>query len=101
MAAVLSSHASTDSLDSLVLHDSTSSPNRSTGQGASASNPDMEQELIAAAEALLTGQVAFQALLLYVRNTQPGKNLCLLRILLPCPALQSVLLELCNWQLVP
>lgn len=66
MAAVLSSHASTDSLDSLVLHDSTSSPNRSTGPGASASNPDMEQELIEAAEALLTGQVGFQALLLCV-----------------------------------
>lgn len=65
MAAVLSSHASTDSLDSLVLHDSTSSPNRSTGHAASASNPDMEQELIAAAEALLTGQVGSQALLLY------------------------------------
>ena len=58
MTVAISSHPSTDSLDSLVLHDSTGSPGNTAGQGSSAaSNPDMEQELIAAAEALLTGQV--------------------------------------------
>ncbi|DBA95327.1 hypothetical protein WJX82_010494 [Trebouxia sp. C0006] len=54
----ISSHPSTDSLDSLVLHDSTGSPGNTAGQGSyAASNPDMEQELIAAAETLLTGQL--------------------------------------------
>ncbi len=58
VTVAISSHPSTDSLDSLVLHDSTGSPGNTAGQGSSAaSNPDMEQELIAAAEALLTGQV--------------------------------------------
>ncbi len=57
MSAAISSQPSTDSLDSLVLLD-TGSPGNTAGQGSSAaSNPDMEQELIAAAEALLTGQV--------------------------------------------
>ncbi|KAA6426043.1 MAG: potassium transporter [Trebouxia sp. A1-2] len=54
----ISSHPSTDSLDSLVLHDPTGSPGNTAGQGSSAAiNPDMEQQLIAAAEALLTGQL--------------------------------------------
>ena len=58
MSAAISSHPSTDSLDSLVLRDPTGSPGNTAGQGSSAAgNPDMEQELIAAAEALLTGQV--------------------------------------------
>lgn len=54
MSAAISSHPSTDSLDSLVLHDS-GSPGNTAGKGSN--NPDMEQELIAAAEALLNGQV--------------------------------------------
>ena len=57
VTVAISSHPSTDSLDSLVLHD-TGSPGNTAGQGSSAAgNPDMEQELIAAAEDLLTGQV--------------------------------------------
>ncbi len=53
----MSSQPSTDSLDSLVLHDVTPSPTNEGLQGMSASNLDMEHELIAAAEALLSGQV--------------------------------------------
>ena len=57
MSAALSSHPSTDSLDSLVLHDTGIRGNTAEQGSSAASNPDMEQELIAAAEALLTGQV--------------------------------------------
>ena len=56
MLAAMSSQPSSDSLDSLVLHDATQSPSKEAGQGQSTTSPDMEQALIAAAEALLTGQ---------------------------------------------
>ena len=55
----MTSLPSTDSLDSLVLHDTTHSPTKNAGQGSSVVSPDLEEALIAAAEAILTSQACY------------------------------------------
>ena len=55
----MSSHSSTDSLDSLVLHERAPAPAKDAGQGKSTTSPDIEEALIAAAEALLTSPACY------------------------------------------
>ena len=53
----MTSQPSTDSLTSLVLHDvNTPRADKDAGQSGSVTSPNIEQALIAAADALLTNQ---------------------------------------------
>lgn len=52
----MTSHPSTDSLTSLVLHDTSPRADKDAEQSSSVPSPDIEEALIAAADALLTNQ---------------------------------------------
>ena len=60
--AAITSQPSTDSLDSLVVHEATHSAGKAAGHSGSGPSLDIEEALIHAAHVLLTSQARFLAL---------------------------------------